>query len=501
MNVTNLGAARGALRATGASARCESIDWDAAMEKMATGVPGLDHLLEGGLIRGNSLLIEGPPGSGKSTLGVRVVYEGVVQYGEPGLIITFEEFPRQLYHDASQFGMDLHALEQSGKLRIVWTPPARILEGFSGKIDLVDAIVEQMGVRRLLIDSITHFKRVASAELELREALSKILSHLKIKGINALLIKELERIDDGTIAFEEYLVDASLRLYNMPSPTGGENIRAIEVRKTRGQGHISGHHPFEMGDRQFRIYPRVRPADVLKAFPRREQASVERVSVGLRWLDEMLQGGVWKGSLNLLSGQPGTGKSVIANHFLEAGLSGGEPGLLLSIRSTPEQVLAQAAALGMRWEAPYRDGTLAILNFHPSSLCPEKMLDDLMSHIRKRQPARLVFDSIDDLWSAVKDRDRVQDIVFVLATLFDAAGTTSLIMNERRHIGGTRAGEVPDYSHLARCVIQLSTVSDGARLRRFVTIGKHAGSDHSKELQPYEIDERGCCVETRRENG
>src|SRR6185436_4676658 len=139
---------------------------------------------------------------------------GIVRYPEPGLIITFEEFPRQLYHDALQAGMDLQSLEKQGLLRVLWTPPAKILEGFSGKNDLVEKIVDALAVRRLVIDSITHFKRVATSELELREVLAKILSNLKVKGINALLIKELERIDDRTIAFEEYLVDASLRLHN-----------------------------------------------------------------------------------------------------------------------------------------------------------------------------------------------------------------------------------------------------------------------------------------------
>ncbi len=78
-----------------------------ALERMLTGIPGLDHLLEGGLLRGNSLLIEGPPGSGKSTFGVRILHEGVIRYKEPGLLITFEEFPKQVYAEAMSYGVDL----------------------------------------------------------------------------------------------------------------------------------------------------------------------------------------------------------------------------------------------------------------------------------------------------------------------------------------------------------------------------------------------------------
>jgi circadian clock protein KaiC len=147
---------------------------------MPTGIPGLDQLLEGGIIRGNSLLIEGPPGSGKSTLGVRILYEGVVKYNEPGLLITFEEFPRQIYAEATNCGINLQELEDSGKLRVIWTPPSRILQSFHGKNELIDQIIKEIGVRRLLIDSITHFRRVSSGEIDMREILSGILTHLKI---------------------------------------------------------------------------------------------------------------------------------------------------------------------------------------------------------------------------------------------------------------------------------------------------------------------------------
>lgn len=464
--------------------------------RMVTGIAGLDHLLEGGLIRGNSLLVEGPPGSGKSTLATRVLYEGMVRYREPALIITFEEFPRQLYQDALQSGMDLQALERRGLLRVLWTPPAKVLEGFSGKDDLITKIIDEMGVKRLVIDSITHFKRVATSELELREILARILSHLKIKGINAFLIKELERIDDRSIAFEEYLVDASIRLHNQPAASA-QNIRSIEVRKTRGQGHVSGRHPFEMGPKGFRVYPRLRPSDVTRACPRLERDVLpSRVSIGIPWVDEMLGGGLWKGSLNLLAGAPGTGKSVVGQYFLDAGLSRGEPALMVTIRSTPAQVLRQAASLGMHWDLAHRSGVLRLLDFHPAELCVERMLDELIRAVNQTRPERLVFDSIDDLERALRDADRVQDEVVLLTSVFDAAGTTSLVLDERRPVNGTRASHTSDYAHLARSVIQLATDTEGVRQRRLVSIAKHAGSEHSKELLAYVIDAGGFRPET-----
>jgi circadian clock protein KaiC len=471
--------------------RIGAADPTASLERMPTGIPGLDHILEGGLIRGNSLLIEGPPGSGKSSLATRILYEGILHYKEPALLITFEEFPRQLYLDAMQFGMDLEPLEKSGMLRLVWTPPARVLQGFTGKIDLIDKIVEEMGVRRLVIDSITHFRRVAPSEQHLREVLGQILNALKIRGITAILLKEIDSIEDNRIAFEEYLVDASIRLYNSVPASGGETVRRLEVRKTRGQGHISGRHPFELSSDGLAVYPRLRPRDVTRALEGHPRPARQRVSTGIPSVDTMLHGGLWRGSLNLGVGQPGTGKSVLAYHFLDAGLRSGESALLLSLKNTPEQILGQAGTLGMDWDSQCRNGRLRILHYHPSGLCVDKMLDTLLRDIRILRPSRLVLDSIDDLWTAVKDPDQVRDYMLVLATLFDAAGTTSLVLSEVRSLGGGAAGDVADFSYLASAVIHLTRDIAADAVHRHISIGKHAGSGHSRRIHEYHLDEHG----------
>ena len=470
---------------------------DARLDRMPTGIPGLDHLLDGGLVRANSLLIEGSPGSGKSTLATQILYEGIQQFGEPGLIITFEEFPKQLYADAMQFGMDLERQERDGKLRVVWTPPERILGNFTGRIDLIDRIVEEMHVRRLVIDSITHFKRVATDETKLREILGCILNNLKIKGVNAVLVKELERMDSETIAFEEYLVDASLRLYELPNPGGGENVRTIEVRKTRGQPHVSGQHPFQL-DGGVRIFPRLRPADIEAKFRERPNVERKRVPMGSHGIDTLLDGGLWNGSLNLISGQPGTGKSVVAYHFLNAGLEAGENTMLLSIKSPPDEIMAQAKSLNMDWSNAYDASALRILHHPPVGLCVEEMLDSLVRAIVEQRPARLVFDSIDDLWSAVKNADRVRDYIVGLTTLFRASGTTSVLLNQVRRLHGDHTGDVDDYAYLANTVLRLRVDRDFETLTRYMWVEKHAGSNHPKKVFAYDIDENGIRVRLER---
>ena len=466
------------------------------IDRMQTGIPGFDHLLDGGLLRGNSLLIEGPPGSGKSTFGVRILHEGVVQYHEPGLLITFEEFPKQVYAEAMSYGIDLRLMEDAGKLRVIWTTPQRILEGFTGKNDLIDKIIHELGVRRLVIDSITHFKRVSTSDVDLRELLLKILNNLKLRGINAILVKELERQDDETIAFEEYLVDASMRVYNT-SVSSGENVRFLEVRKTRGQSHISGRHPFRLTMTGLDVYPRLSPANLPQSCPLPQVDPTGRVASGIAGLDAMLSGGFLKASLNLVAGYSGTGKSVIGYHFLDTGLKAGERVLLVSLKSAPEHILSQAESLGMFWRDAQRSGMLTIRHYHTTGLCVEQLIDEILQHTRQRAPVRVLFESTSDLWNSSRDKDSVRDTLFLLRSIFEASGITALVTDQAHQMGGDAGGSEHDYADLAECVIQLSMAESEGELRRFVGVHKHRGSDHAKELREFDIGPFGFRVERK----
>jgi len=460
---------------------------------MPTGIPGLDHLLGGGLVRGNSLLVEGPPGSGKTTVALRTLYEGALQFGEPGLILTFEEFPRQIYTEALAFGMDLAALEKQGKLRVVWTPPERILQGFTGKSDLVENIVKELGVRRLVIDSITHFKRVAHAETDLRETLAEILNFLKLNGITALLVKELERMDDATIAFEEYLVDASLRVYNARAGQGGDNERFIEVRKTRGQGHVSGLHPFELGEEGVVVYPRLRPEDVRRN-KTHSHARRQRVPFGVEGLDAMLGGGFWEGSFNLAAGYQGTGKTVLAYHFIDEGLRRGECCRMVVFGRRPEDLLREAASLGFAWEAPLGEGRLRVDTYTRSGLSMEKLLSALDAGLHADPPQRFLLESLDDLF-ALPGRDRsVADGVQVLRALLDDVGATALVLHCAQGLAGDLMDAAREIGEFTDGILQFSLAENEGRLCRFISVRKLAGSDHAKELRELAIGPGGMQV-------
>ncbi|MEN6459984.1 MAG: ATPase domain-containing protein, partial [Syntrophomonas sp.] len=133
-----------------------------------TGIIGLDDLLLGGFIKNSAILVEGVPGAGKTTFGIEFIYKGIVEMKEPGIVITFEELPEQIYRDASNYGWDLRKLEEQNLLRIICTSPEVILDNTMG---FLDSIVKEIGARRLLLDSVTQFNMELNNAADLRKSI------------------------------------------------------------------------------------------------------------------------------------------------------------------------------------------------------------------------------------------------------------------------------------------------------------------------------------------
>jgi circadian clock protein KaiC len=217
------------------------------MDRVQTGITGLDEMLFGGFLPQTANLVEGAPGTGKTTIGMQFIYNGIVEFNEPGLIITFEEFPQQYYHDASEFGWDFEQLEKDGKLKVIMTSPevSRLdVESVGG---MIETSVSRMGARRVLVDSITHFERLTQDPVELRSLEYSFINGLKREGLTSLLTRESPTLlgeasnEDSNVAF---VVDSYtlLRYVEIESTIH----RALLVLKMRGSDHAKDIRQFEI---------------------------------------------------------------------------------------------------------------------------------------------------------------------------------------------------------------------------------------------------------------
>ena len=202
------------------------------------GIEALDNMISGGFLEGSSNLVEGAPGTGKTTLGMQFIYNGIMKFGEPGLIITFEEFPQQYYHDALQFGWDFKKLEAEKKLKIIFSDPHTTLAEFDKMDGELVSLVESMNVKRVLIDSMTHFESIAVDEFELRELECRLINALKREGVSSLLLREndnlLGQVSHVTSKIP-FIVDSYmiLRYVEIDSAIA----KALCVLKMRGSDH------------------------------------------------------------------------------------------------------------------------------------------------------------------------------------------------------------------------------------------------------------------------
>jgi circadian clock protein KaiC len=219
------------------------------MERVQTGIKGLDEMLSGGFLPQTANLIEGAPGTGKTTIGMQFIYNGITQFDEPGLIITFEEFPQQYYHDAAAFGWDLAKLEKEGKLKVIMTSPEVTRLDIESVGGMIETSVAHMGARRVLVDSISHFERLTQDLVELRSLEYSFINGLKREGLTSLLTRESSALlgeapeGDSDIAFvvDSYLL---LRYVEIESTIH----KALLVLKMRGSDHAKDIRQFEVAD-------------------------------------------------------------------------------------------------------------------------------------------------------------------------------------------------------------------------------------------------------------
>lgn len=217
------------------------------MERVKTGIKGFDEMLNGGFLPETANLVEGAPGTGKTTFGMQYIYNGITQFDEPGLILTSEEFPAQYYRDGASFGWDLRALEQSGKLRVLLISPEVSVRDLTQVGGVIERAAREIGARRVLIDSLSHFERVVDDPIDLRKLVYGFINGLKREGLTAVITRECDALfgesqeGDGDIAF---VVDSYtlLRYVEIESAIH----KALLVLKLRGSNHAKDIRQFEI---------------------------------------------------------------------------------------------------------------------------------------------------------------------------------------------------------------------------------------------------------------
>ncbi|MFW9961143.1 MAG: ATPase domain-containing protein [Candidatus Thorarchaeota archaeon] len=239
---------------------------DYTIERVKTGIPGLDELIEGGFPRGDTILIAGKAGTGKSILATQFIYKGVTEYNEPGVLVTLEEPPNLIKRNMLRFGMDLEKLEKEGMISIVdlspskEATPATIGEYPSFDLSGLQAIimnhVKKINATRVVLDTLSIMAYKFRSRDILREEFFKLAANITRSGCTLLITSEIPAQETGLGVFdiEAFLASGVIVLYN-EKISDTSRSRSIEVLKLRGSKHSSRIHSMRITDEGIRVWP------------------------------------------------------------------------------------------------------------------------------------------------------------------------------------------------------------------------------------------------------
>ena len=454
---------------------------------------GLHVITRGGLPKGRLSLVTGTAGSGKTIFAAQFLADGI-ELGEPGVFVTFEERPARVRSDVRSFGWDIEGWEASGKWAFVDASPNHIEEmDTSGEFDLSPLIarvryaIDRIGAQRVAIDSvgalITRFADRGPA----RRALFQLGGALEELGVSTVMTGE--RTEDygpvGQFGFEEFLADSVLLLRN--SLTGEKRRRTIEVLKMRGGSHQRGEHLFTL-----------QPSSGLTVVPNvvldlSYEASTERVASGNTTLDTMLHGGLIRGSLVLVTGPTGTGKSLFTTQFIAGGVGSGDKTLLQSFEESRSQIVRNAAAWGMDFEEMEASGRLRIVADAPEARSLEDHLLRLNAAVADFEPDRVAIDSLTAL-QRVSTVSSFREYALGMAFQLKAGGILGLFTATASGTDTESGLTDLHVSTITDTIVLLQYVGLGAEMRRGINVLKMRGSDHDKALREFWIDDSGLNI-------
>jgi len=464
--------------------------------RLKTGIVGLDALLDGGSLYHNAILLKGPPGSGKTTVGFQIIRNGIVEFGEPGLVVSFDQFPQQFRRDMESFGWRIDELIAAGKLETLFVSPedlapiAAHLE--SMVVGRIQEAMERIGAIRVLVDSVSHFKRASNDPMVQRALLMGFINQLKTMGMTPILTAELTNRADDLIDFEEYVVDCVLILDLLLRPGHPLPERTMEVRKARGQNHIGGKHPFKFTSHGIEVFPHRMPQPL--GLGDLGDRPLGHVSSGIAGLDRILQGGFTAGVPSLVAGVSGTYKTTVLSHFLASGAAAGEPGLLISFEEPPPYLLQVMRQRGIELDTAVREGRVTLWH-RVAKTCPlDELFYQLENEIKSRGIRRIGIDSLNDFERCVPEPTRSKDYLILFNDLMTRRGVSALWTQKIDRL--TDRSPIGDIRYLSQfdTVVFLGQVEIESELRKVVSILKGRGAKCEGDLRAIECGPSGLVV-------
>ena len=458
---------------------------------LSSGVAGLDDILRGGFTRDRLYLIEGSPGSGKTTLALQFLIEGA-RRGESVLYITLSETAVELRsvaqaHDWSLEGIQIHEVLPSEHIldpeqQYSIFHPSDVETGIITKGIL--SVVEQVRPTRVVLDSLSELQLLAASPLVYRRQVLAFKQFFASRSCTTLFLDD-RTASDGDLQVRS-IAHGVISLDRMATDYGGIR-RRIEIIKYRGIAFGEGLHDYKIQQGGIVVFPRLVAADTRKDMVPRQFCS------NLPALDALLGGGIEEGSSTLIAGPPGTGKSTLSTQFVAACLQQGNKAAMFVFEESASNLLNRADSLGMGLRAHLDAGRLSLRQVDPAQLTPGEFVH-LVCRAADDGAKVVVIDSLNGFLQAMPNEKLLATHMHELLTYLGQRGVVTLLVGVQQGMLGGAMNSSVDASYLADNVILLRYFEAAGEVQQAISVFKKRGSEHERTIRRISIGAEGIRI-------
>lgn len=459
----------------------------AQFEKSLTGIKGLDEVTKGGLPKGRPTLVCGGAGSGKTLLAAEFLVRGALQFGEPGVFMSFEETSDELTKNVVSLGFKLDDLAAQKKISLDYVQIDRSEIEETGEYDLeglfirLEHAIASVGAKRVVLDTIEMLFSGIPNPGVVRAELKRLFQWLKNKGMTTIITGEQGEKTFTRHGLEEYVSDCVIFLDHRISEQ--VSTRRIRVVKYRGSAHDTNEFPFLIDEKGITVMP-------ITSLGLRYTVTNKRVSTGIPRFDAMLGGkGYYRGSSVLISGSAGTGKTSFVSHFADAACRRGDRCLFFAFEESESQVVRNMLSIGIDLEQWAKKGLLKYHADRPTIYGLETHLSVMQKMINEFKPAAVIVDPVSNL-NAVANNANVKMMLTRLLDQLKLDRVTTVLTILTQGSPTSESTDV-DISSLADTWIRLRDTESGGERNRGMYILKSRGMTHSNQIREFVLTDKG----------
>lgn len=461
-------------------------------ERAALGVAGLDDVLQGGLLPGRLYLLDGNPGAGKTTLALQFLLEGV-RKGEKCLYVTLSETKEELSAGAASHGWSIEGIEilelianedeLTGDAELTMFHPAEV-ELTQTTRSILEGI-EAIHPARMVLDSLSELRLLAQSSLRYRRQILALKQFFIGRKCTVFLLDD--RTAEGVDLQLQSIAHGVISLDHR-APAYGRTLRRLQVVKFRGSDFRSGYHDFAIRQGGLDVFPRLTAAEHGSDF---ERTPIES---GVATLDELLGGGVDRGTSTLLIGPPGSGKSTVSVQYAAAAAARGDHAAIFAFDESRAILLARSKGLGLKIEEGRGPGQILVRQIDPSEISPGEFAQMVRRTVQEDRARVVVIDSLNGYLNAMPEDQFLTAQLHELLSFLNNEGVATFLVIAQSGLVGANMRSPVDASYLADAVVMLRMFEHQGKVKKAISVVKKRSGAHEETIRQIWFDDQGVHV-------